>query len=142
MTQMGYDYRVHLAEIKRLKDRYDVEDTCAACGIIRSRLPVGPLEPRDNGICCVGCLSEHPELWLMSRDEVEVWLWQTWRVSLARRGTYKQVVMGVARTWIRVQLRRGVGDKMLAERACREFELGPWARDALARYVRKQVAHP
>jgi hypothetical protein len=141
MTQAGSGYRVHLAEIRALKRRYTLRDTCAACGIIRERLPVGPLEAADNGICCVGCLSEYPELWAMSRDEVEVWLWQNWRVSLVRRGTtYKQMVMGVARTWIRVQLRRGAEDKMLAERACREFEMGSWAKDALARYVRKQVA--
>ncbi len=133
MTE-GYDYREHLAEIKRLKRRYSKADTCAACGVIRELLPVGPLEPADNGVCCVGCLAEYPELWDMDRDGVRVWLWQHWRVSYGH-GRPEQQAASVARAWLRVQARRGRVGASMADVAAAAYGLTRPSRDRLRKYA-------
>lgn len=86
MTEHASGQDHHLAEIRALKARYSEADTCAACGIIRERLPVGTLKTADNGVCCVACLEEYPELVGKSRDEVALWLWEHWRTRLNWQG--------------------------------------------------------
>ena len=136
----SYDYREHLREIKALKARYSDDDTCAACGIIRERLPVGPLEPPDNGVCCVACLSEYPELVGMDRDQVAVWLWQNWHESLANVGGAGHKAAAVARAWLRVQAAQGRVDEGMADVAAAVFGLSLPTRDRLREYVSEVAA--
>lgn len=136
----SHDYREHLREIKALKQRYSDDDTCAACGIIRELLPVGPLEPQDNGVCCVACLAEYPELAGMDRDEVTVWLWQGWREALISQGGVGNKAAAVARAWLRVQATQGRVDESMADVAAAVFRVSAPTRDRLRQYVSELAA--
>lgn len=126
----GFDYREHLREIKALKERYSENDTCAACGIIRERLPVGPLEPADNGVCCVACLDEYPELVGKSRDQVTVWLWERWGDLM---GTW--AALEAAQAWLRIQARIGRCDESMGYIAAEVYGVGEVGRSRLREYV-------
>ena len=141
MTEHAESQEAHLREIRALKRRYTVRDTCPACGIIRERLPVGPLEPADNGVCCVACLQEYPELAGLSRDEVALWLWENWQTSLHGQGGNGsgQTAAGVARTWLRVQAAQGRTDESMADVAAAAYGLSHVTRDRLRQYVREMA---
>lgn len=136
----SYNYTRHLREIRELKQRYTDDDTCAACGIIRERLPVGSLEPHDNGVCCVACLLEYPELYGMDRDEVAVWLYRRWGEVLCRQGNNDQKAVYAARAWLRVQARMGRCDESMADIATAAFGVSDTTKLRLRRYVRELAA--
>lgn len=122
------------------KHDYGPKDYCAACGIIRELLPSAPDDPPDNGVCCSACLAEYPELAGMSRDEVMIWLWQQYGSVWEIDGTYMQQAGAIARTWLRVQFKRGRVDETMADVAAGAFGLSDTSRYSLRRYVRELAA--
>jgi hypothetical protein len=137
--------RVHEVRQKAItayiKAKYGPDDYCAACGIIRAKVPWYPDEPTDNGICCSACLYEYPELRDMSRDEVIVWLWYNWR---AIPGTASSNINAkAAKAWLRIQARQGRCDDGMALVAARAFEMGNKSGPALLReYVHRLQKAP
>jgi hypothetical protein len=76
----------------------------------------------------------------MSRDEVMIWLWQQYGSVWEIDGTYMQQAGAIARTWLRVQFKRGRVDETMADVAAGAFGLSDTSRYSLRRYVRELAA--
>jgi len=120
MTTRVHEVR-EKAAMATIKTRYGPKDHCAACGIIRAKVPWYPDEPPDNGICCSACLHEYPELRNMSRDEVIVWIWRNWRAIPGVPGP--NINAAAARAWLRIENSLGRCDGRAAMWAVKAFEL-------------------